>query len=150
MEIEIKKATLLDHSAVLSLLFEWFNELSINGLPNICGYTGVWLADLIAKHVVITASIDNKIVGILGMRYGFMSWNNEKGVLFNEFLMTHKDFKDQALTDKMIIAAKDFAKQAKLVLITGHYIGTNIELKDKFSAIDGFKYGGNNLFYKGE
>lgn len=150
MEIAIKKATLLEHTAILELLLEWFNELTINGLPHICGFTGVWLAELISKHMVITACIDKKIVGILGLKYGFMPWNNEVGVLFGEFLMTDKEYREKGVADKIIEAAKAFSKQTKLTLMMGHFTGTDASLKDKFLCIKGFQYGGGNFFYKGD
>lgn len=149
MTLTIRKANIFDHSGILSMLVEWLEETSINGFPDICNYTGIWLADLIAKHMVFIATLGNKIVGSIALKFGFMPWNNEEGLLFNEFLMTDKKYRKYGVADKLIHASKDFADKSGLLLMMGHFSGTSPELKDKYLSIRGFKYAGANFIYKG-
>ncbi len=150
MEIIIRKAAYTDHSAIFTLLLKWFDELSIEGIPAECPYSVVWLADLMARHHVVVATIDNKVVGCLGLRLGFIPWNNEVPALFNDFLMTDIDIREFGVADLLIRAAKDHADEAQLTLILGHFTGTNADLKDRYFKLKGFKYGGGNFFYKGD
>lgn len=150
MNVTIMKATVLDHSRILTLGYEWFKEASINGFPDICNYTGVWLADMIAKHLVLIATIEEKLVGGIGLRFGYIPWNNEVPILVNDFLMTDKQYRKYGVAQRLIEAAKDFANKSKMFLLVGHFSGTYPELKDKFLSTKGFKYAGGNYVYKGE
>lgn len=150
MEVMISRATILDHTRILSLLIEWFDEALVDGIPKTCGFTGVWLADLIAKHLVLIATLEDKLIGCIGLRMGYIPWNNEEQLLFNDFLMTSKDARNTGVANKLIEATKDFAKKANVTLFMGHFSGKNPEAKDKYFQLKGFKYAGGNLIYKGE
>ncbi len=149
MEIIIRRADYTEHSAIFKLLLKWFDELSIEGVPAECGYSVVWLADLIVRHHVIVATIDDKIVGCLGLRSGFFPWNNECSCLFNDFLMTEVNSRGTGVADKLIKAAKQYADDNNYLFIVGHITGTDAKLKDKYLQLKGFQYGGGNFFYKG-
>lgn len=148
-KVEIRKAQVIDHSEILTLLLKWFDELAIHGIPHLCGHTGVWLADLIGRHQVFIALIDNKIVGCIGLRLGFMPWNNEVPALFNDFLMTDINMREFGVADLLISTAKKHADEAQLLLMMGHFTGTDADLKDRYLRLKGFQYGGGNFFYKG-
>lgn len=150
MDITINRATILDHSRILNLLITWFDEALLKGLPNVCGYTGVWLSTLISQHLVLMACQGDKLVGCIGLKLGYLPWNNEVNILVNEFLMTEKEARKLGVADKLIKAAKDFAKKGGLILTMGHFSGKDAELKDRYLGHHGFKYGGGNFFYLGE
>jgi hypothetical protein len=151
MSIIIKKATYLDHGRILELILKWFDEVTTEDIPKACNYTGVWLADLIARHAVIIAEWGGNIVGAIGLKFTNFPWNNEVTILSDDFLMTDKESRHLGVADKLIKGAKGLANELKLPLMLGHFSGTQAELKDKYlSKIHGFKYLGGHFIYKGE
>lgn len=144
------KATYKDHTSLVHLLLQWLGETAIKDFPKDCNHSGVWIADLIAKHLVLIATLGDKLIGAIALRFGYLPWNNEVPILFNEFLMTDKKYRKTGVTDKLIQAAKDFADTSKMFLMVGHFSGTDPELKDRFIKMRGFKYIGANYVYKGE
>ena len=149
-EINIRFANLFDHSEVLKLCAKWFEELSIDGFPSVCPHSGVWLADLIANHLVFVGELGTKIIGVIGLRVGNMPWNNIEKVLFNDIFMTDIDHRNSGIATMLLAVVKRFASDQQMTLIMGHMTGTNAELKDRYLQIEGFKYGGGNFIYKGE
>lgn len=151
MEILISRATIYDHGELLELLISWFDECADDNIAKPCAFTGVWLADLIAKHIVITARINGKLVGSIGLKRSFFPWNNEKVILVDDFLMTDKEYREFGTAGKLLKAAKDFADQFDHTLLIGHFSGFQPELKDRYLTLfHGFKYLGGNFIYKGE
>lgn len=151
MSISINRANIYDHGAILELLVSWFDEITEPNIPKPCAHTGVWLADLIARHIVIVAKLEDKIVGCIGLRFTHFPWNNEVTALSDDFLMTDKEFRHLNIADKLIKSAKSFAKEFKHILMIGHFSGLHPELKDKYlSLFHGFKYLGGNFIYTGE
>ncbi len=151
MTVTINKATVFDHGQLIELLMTWFDECDCDYIPKTCSYTGIWMADLIARHMVLVAKIEDKIVGSLGLRITHFPWNNEVKVLSDDFLMVDKEFREYGVANKLITAAKDLAKEFKHLLMIGHFSGTDTKLKDRyFSQIQGLQYLGGNFIYKGE
>jgi GNAT superfamily N-acetyltransferase len=147
MGVTIRRATVLDHSRILELLIKWLEESLIKGLPGCCMYSGIWLADLIAKHLVLIACRDDKLLGSICLKKGYLPWNNEMPLLFNEFLMTEEEGRELGVADRLLAASKEFAKQEGSILMMGHFSGKAAELKDRYLRIKGFKYGGGTFFY---
>ncbi len=151
MDILITRATIYDHGELLELLLSWFDECTDDSIPKPCAFTGVWLADLIAKHIVITAKVNGKLVGSIGLKRTYFPWNNEKVVLTDDFLMTDKEFRYLGTARELIKAAKNFANEFDFTLLVGHFSGLQPELKDRYLMLfHGFKYLGGNFIYKGE
>ena len=149
-EIIITNANLLDHSEVLKLLIKWFDESLIDGVPKVCAFTGIWLSDMIANQIVLIATLNQEIVGTLGLKMGFFPWNNQQKVIFADFIMTEPTKRHLKVADKLIKEAKNIAESLKLTLVAGHFTGRYAELKDKYlEKMHGFTYGGSNFFYKG-
>lgn len=128
---------------------EWFDEVSIEGYPAACNYTGIWLSHMIAQHIVLCAHDTHNIVGVIGMKVGNMPWNDEVQILSNEFLIVKKEHRNLGVTDKLIKSVKDLADKGKLLILMSHITGTASELKDRYLRIKGFSYGGGNFIYKG-
>lgn len=151
MSISINRATIYEHGALVELLISWFDESKDESIPKPCAYSGVWLADLIARHVVLVAKLGDKVIGAIGLKITHFPWNNEVYILTDNFFMTDKEFRHLGVADKLIKAAKDFANEFKHILVIGHFSGLNPELKDRYlSSKHGFKYLGGNFIYKGE
>lgn len=151
MDVKINRASIYDHGAILELLISWFDEAKVPNIPMPCAFTGVWLADLIARHIVFTAKIDGKLVGTLGLRFTHFPWNNLVVVLSDDFLMTDSEYRQFNVAESLIKAAKEFAKEFKHPLMIGHFSGLHAELKDKYlSQFHGFKYLGGHFIYTGE
>src|SRR6185437_9102567 len=131
-EVKVRGALVTDHSEILKLLLGWFEELNIKGFPGMCNYTGLWLADLIANHIVLVAEYANKIIGAIGMRVGYFPWNNEEQILSNEFLMVDKTMRKKGTADLLLKAIKQFADKGKLTVVLGHMTGTDSDLKDRY------------------
>ncbi len=145
----IRKATVFDHSEILRLCVEWFKELSVEGMPGYCDYSGIWLADLIANHIVIVGELDGKIIGMIALRIANMPWNLKEKLLFNDGFMTYKQYRKTGIASKLLEIAKDSAKELNMCLIMGHMTGTDAELKDRYFKTEGFKYAGANFIYRG-
>jgi len=107
--IKLRQATVFDHSEILKLCVEWFNELTINGFPSVCEYSGIWLADLIANHIVFIGELEGKIIGAMVLRTGFMPWNNKEKVLINDAFMTDINYRDTGIGKLLIDVTKKFA-----------------------------------------
>lgn len=151
MEVTINRATPYDFSKIYELLVDWFKECACDLIPKPCNYSTVWLADLIAKHIVLIAKVNEKVVGTIGLRLTYFPWNNEVQALTDDFLMTDKEYRHLKVADKLIEAAKKVAVDLKFILMMGHFSGLHAELKDKyFSKFHGFKYLGGNFIYNGE
>lgn len=151
MEVIIDRATIFDQTPLLRLLDKWLDETLLEGLPRDCKYSGVWLADLIHRHMVLVARLGDKIVGSLALMLTHLPWNNEVNILTNPFLMTEEEYRHLGVTNKLIKAAKDFAKEHKLILQICHMSGKDAEKKDRYlEMIQGFKYAGGSLYYTGE
>lgn len=146
-KVNIRKATAFDHSAILNLSVQWFEEVRVQGFPGVCAQTGVWLADLIANHLFLVGEYGDKIIGALGLRIGNVPWNVTEPVLFNELFMTDKDYRGTGISDRLIDAVKEFSEDNNLLLIMGHMTGTDAHLKDKYLSIKGFSYAGANFIF---
>ena len=119
-EVIIRKATIFDHGEILNLSIQWFEELAINGFPLACPDTGVWLADLIANHIVLVGEYEDAIIGCIGVRIGFMPWNYSDKVLLNDVFMTDKRLRNTGVAGKLLDAIKQFAEDNNLMLVMGH------------------------------
>jgi GNAT superfamily N-acetyltransferase len=151
MSISINRATIYDHGAIVELLIAWFDECQDESIPRPCAYSGQWLADLIAKHIVLVAKHDGKLIGVIGLKFTHFPWNNEVSILTDNFFMTDPEYRYLGVADKLIKASKSFAKEFKHILVIGHFSGLHPELKDRYlSSKHGFKYLGGNFIYKGE
>jgi len=146
--IKLRQATVFDHSEILKLCVEWFNELTINGFPSVCEYSGIWLADLIANHIVFIGELEGKIIGAMVLRTGFMPWNNKEKVLINDAFMTDINYRDTGIGKLLIDVTKKFADDQDMMLILSHMTGKDATIKDRYFKSLGFKYAGGNLIYR--
>lgn len=150
MNCIIRRANLKDHGAILELLLQWFDECAVPNYPRECNYTGVWLADLIANHIVLIAEIDEKIVGTVSLKIGYLPWNNEQSMIFNDFLMTNKNYRKEGITNKLIDECKKCSEKIKQPLFIGHLSGADAELKDRYFSMKNMQYVGGYFIYNGE
>lgn len=150
MEIIIEKANRHDHSEIMNLLEEWFEESPLKFIPRGCPYSTIWLSDLIVNHLVIVGRKAGKIIGALGLRVTYFPWNNEVLILTDDFFMTKKEERSTGISDLLIDEAKRWANIRKMILNMGHFSGKDAELKDRYIERHGFTYTGANLIFKGE
>jgi GNAT superfamily N-acetyltransferase len=151
MKIEIRKANILDHSKILFLLLDWFDELKVGGFPPACGYTGIWLAHLISDGITLIAETeDRRVVGCIGLKCSHFGWNNEVTILANEFLMTDKEYRQYGIADMMMNDVKKLADESKTMVLMGHMTANRVDAKDKFLSKHGFVCAGSNFIYGGK
>lgn len=145
--VEIRKANMFDHTAVLKLLIEWFEESQvINGYDK---SASCWLSNLINSEnsVVFLAEHEGKVIGSIGIRKTLMPWNSQSWFLVSDFIMTDKEHRSIGVAEKLMKASKDLSDSEGIPLLIGHMTGTHAELKDKFLQMKGFTYLGGNLSY---
>jgi hypothetical protein len=150
MEISIRKANVLDHSRIMFLLLDWFDELRVGGFPPACSYSGIWLASIISNGIVyVTETSDQRMVGCIGMNWNHFGWNNEVQILGNEFLMTDADYRQHGIADMLINEVKKVADEMKVMILMGHMTANHSELKDRYLKKHGFVCAGSNFIYGG-
>lgn len=141
-----------DHTAVLKLLIEWFEESQV--IKEYDESLGLWVTETITAPncFVLIAEHEKNIVGCVGVRQTEMPWSSKQQFLITDFLMIRKNARKTGAADKLIEDLKQYSNNTGLVLMMGHITGTDAELKDKFLQMKGFKYLGSNLAYlnKGE
>lgn len=143
----IKRATILDHSEILSLLIEWFQDSQI-----IKGYDSTacrWVADMITNHLILAAVYDEKIIGVMGLRTTLMPWNSSNYYLISDFIMVNRDYRDVGAASNLLTRAKEVADEIKMILLIGNNNGDNVDLKDRYFSMQGFNYLGGNFSYSG-
>ena len=130
------------------LLLDWLEESEFK-FPGACGYTGSWMAELIAKQAVLIVEDDSRLLGVLGLRESHFPWNNQQRILVDDCFMVARDVRNLGVADMLMEAAKDLAKETKTMLMFGHFTGKRPELKDRFIQKHGFIYAGGTFFYDG-
>ena len=145
--VNIRRATIFDHTEILKLLIQWFEESQI-----IKGYDEAacgWLSHMITNELVLVATYENKIIGVMGLRTTQMPWNSKENYIINDFIMVHKDYRTLGATSNLLSKAKEIADSAEMILLIGNNNGDNVELKDRYFLMQGFKYLGGNFSYCG-
>lgn len=146
----VRKATMFDHTEILILVCKWFEESQI-----IKGYDEAasnWLSNMITycNSRVFVVVQDAKIVGCVGIRITQFPWNSKDSFIVCDFIMTDPQHRKNGVAKLLLDAMKDVAHEINLPLLIGHASGTDPELKDKYFAMQGFKYLGSNLGYNGD
>lgn len=145
--VDIRRATIFDHSEVLSLLIEWFDESQI-----IKGYDEAactWVSNMITNHLVLVAEYEDRIIGVMGLRITQMPWNSKDYYIISDFIMVDKDYRTFGAAHNLLKSAKETADKAEMILLIGNNNGDNVELKDRYFSMQGFKYLGGNFSYCG-
>lgn len=145
--VNIRRATIFDHTEILKLLIQWFEESQI-----IKGYDEAacgWLSHMITNELVLVATYENKIIGVMGLRTTQMPWNSKENYIINDFIMVHKDYRTLGAASNLLSKAKEIADSAEMILLIGNNNGDNVELKDRYFLMQGFKYLGGNFSYCG-
>lgn len=147
--MKIRAATIFDHSAILCLLIEWFDESQV-----IKGYDDSacnWLSEMISMphNMVLVAEYNDMIVGCLGLRTTCMPWNKSCNFLSADFIMTEKEYRYLGIGTELLREAKKVADFDGLLLLAGNSTGLDSRLKDKYFQMHGFKMLGSNFSYNG-
>lgn len=145
--LQIRKATIFDHTEILTLLIKWFEESQvIKGYDDsACG----WVSDMITNHLVLVATYEDSIIGVMGLRMTQMPWNSKDHYLISDFIMVDKNYRTVGAAHNLLQRAKEVADNAKMILLIGNNNGDNVELKDRYFLMQGFKYLGGNFSYCG-
>lgn len=145
--LQIRKATIFDHSEISTLLIQWFDESQvIKGYDDaLCG----WVSDMITKALVLVATYEDKIIGTMGLRITQMPWNSKENYIISDFIMVNKEYRTVGAAHNLLQRAKKVADNAKMILIIGNNNGDNVELKDRYFSMQGFKYLGGNFSHFG-
>lgn len=147
--MKIRTATILDHTAILTLLIKWFDESQvIKGYDKAaCG----WLSDMIClpSNTVLVAEYNGMIVGCLGLRTTSMPWNSSKTFMCCDFIMTEKEYRTLGVANELMKEVKRVTDSTGLILLIGNSSGLDIDLKDKYFTMQGFTMLGSNFSYNG-
>ena len=127
----IRKANMLDISAIIYLLFKMHEETTIKP-PKI---NSVKLLEkinyLFHKGIVLVAEVDNKIVGSIAGQVTEDWWSDEKYIA-DAWFYVYKSNRKSLVAKKLIIQFMKVAKEAKLKLRLGHIFSGDMDRKDKF------------------
>lgn len=145
--LQIRKATIFDHTEISTLLIQWFDESQvIKGYDDaLCG----WVSDMITNALVLVATYEDKIIGTMGLRITQMPWNSKENYIISDFIMVNKEYRTVGAAHNLLQRAKEVADNAKMILIIGNNNGDNVELKDRYFSMQGFKYLGGNFSHFG-
>jgi hypothetical protein len=146
-EIIIRKATYLDISEILLLFNKYLEDAKVREYPPSCDYTGVWIADLIHRHVFLVAEIDKKIVGMLGFRFTSFPWNDKALCLASDIYMVDSEYRKSKASRSLLEESKRLGETLNMMIVFGIMTGVDAELKDRFTRMGGFKYLGGNFIY---
>ena len=127
----IRKANMLDISAIIYLLFKMHEETTIKP-PKINSVKLIEKINyLFHKGIVLVAEVDNKIVGSIAGQVTEDWWSDEKYVGDVWFYV----FKDQRKSDvakKLLQTYIKTSKDAKMKIRLGHLFSGDMDRKDKF------------------
>ena len=127
----IRKANLLDISAIIYLLFKMHEETTIKP-PKINSVKLIEKINyLFHKGIVLVAEVDNKIVGSIAGQVTEDCWYDEKYIA-DAWFYVYKTNRKSLVAKKLIIQFMKVAKEAKLKLRLGHIFSGDMDRKDKF------------------
>jgi hypothetical protein len=146
-EVIIRKATSLDIGRILELFNKYLDGANMKTYPAINDYAGIWVSNLIHSHTMIIAELHETIIGMLGFRCVPFLWNDKVFCLSADIFMVDKDYRKSNAAKGLLEAAKELGDLLKLPVICGVMTGMDVELKDRFTKMCGFKYIGGNFIY---
>lgn len=145
----IRKATCLDIGDVLKLFNKYLDGAKVEAYPKINEYAGVWVADLIMRHILLIAEMEKKIIGMLGFKCAPFLWNDKVFCLAADIFMVDDEYRKSSAATSLLEEAKKLGDTLKLPVLCGVMTGVTPELKDRFTKMCGFKYIGGNFIYGG-
>ena len=138
----IRKATLLDISAIIYLLNMMHKETEIQ-IPKIHSQKLVdKINQLLHQGIVLVAVQDNKVVGSIAGQIS-SDWWSEENYLTDAWFYVAKENRKSNIAKKLMQNFIKVAKEAKLKLRVGHIFSGDIERKDKFFERLGFVKAGS-------
>ena len=138
----IRKATLLDISAIIFLLHKMHEETEIE-TPKINSVKLINKINvLLHDGLVLVAVDDNKVVGSIAGQISQDWWTDETH-LADAWYYVMKNSRKSLAGKKLIDEFIKLAKKAKLKLRLGHIFSGDIERKDKFYERLGFVRAGS-------
>lgn len=138
----IRKATLLDISAIIYLLTMMHKETEIQ-IPKIHSPKLVdKINQLLHQGIVLVAVQDNKVVGSIAGQIS-SDWWSEENYLTDAWFYVAKENRKSNIAKKLMQNFIKVAKEAKLKLRVGHIFSGDIERKDKFFERLGFVKAGS-------
>ena len=135
--MQVHKASLLDISTVLSLLAEMHQESELEDV-NWNKVTHI-VTDCISQGLVVVAVTDEgDVAGSIG---GAVSseWYSDLPLLGDYWFYVRTEFRTTPAAFKLIKVWKDIAKSGDLSIKMGHFLGEDIERKDKMFEKLGFE-----------
>ena len=138
----IRKATLLDISAIIFLLSMMHKETEIK-IPQMNSPKLVdKINQLLHQGIVLVAVIDNKVVGSIAGQVASDWWSEEKH-LTDAWFYVAKENRKSLIAKKLMQDFIKVAKEAKMKLRVGHIFSGDIQRKDKFFERLGFVKAGS-------
>lgn len=136
--MEIRKASLLDFSAILVLLSEMQEEAELENV----NWTKVshTLIECIGKGLVLI-SVDeeqNRITGSIGGDVG-TEWYSTEPILGDYWFFVREQYRQTPAAARLITAWKEIGDGGKVTIKMGHVLGGDVERKDKLFERMGFE-----------
>ena len=127
----IRKATILDISALIHLLYTMHKETIIN-IPNINSVKLInKISHLIHIGLILVAEKDKKIVGSIGGQIVEDWWSDEKYIA-DAWFYVYKNNRKSTIAIRLLKSFMKITKEAKLKLRLGHIFSGDMDRKDKF------------------
>jgi len=146
-ELIIRKANILDISAIIPILHAWTMESPYAEFGRVTPSTGVWVAQMIKNQLFLVAEYDEKIIGTAGVREHTYPWDDTTTILNVDFIMVLQGYRETGAGLKLIEALKDISKAANMPISMGINHGIDVEKKDRFMHMCGFVFTGGNYLY---
>ena len=148
--MNVRKATLLDVSAILALLAEMHTEPEQELDPVHWPKVGHLVVQCVSNGgVLVAVNENNMVVGSIGGDQK-TEWYSETPKLADYWFYVLKDHRKTAAGFKLMKEFKKLAKEAKLGLTVGHVLGHDIDRMDKFYTKLGFTRTGTLFSLEGE
>ena len=127
----IRKATILDISALIHLLYSMHKETIIK-IPNINSVKLInKISHLIHNGLILVAEKDKKIVGSIGGQIVEDWWSDEKYIA-DAWFYVYKNNRKSTIAIRLLKSFMKITKEAKLKLRLGHIFSGDMDRKDKF------------------
>ena len=145
--MEIRRATVLDLSALYGMLHVMHNE-SEHRVSSINSEKGTAaMSSVLHRGVVLVAEEEGKIVGSIGGMEASDWWSSDKA-LVDYWFYVYKDYRKSTIAIKLIKKFMDIGKKANIKVKLGHIHGGDTDRKDNFYTRLGLVKAGSTYLEK--